>query len=376
MTKAKLKQTFGKAKLFEIRRLVRRIRQLSLKKGSEQQLAKNKRKVQRLENQLEILKDTKFEEIMKAIDDDQEVQQTCEENDDAKMLVLCKLIKIVRDEKEKLEKSYENKQASRVMKSKIEASSSKSSEEDEEEEVLEYKNFPRHLARGEGEVEKRLKKSTVVSKMPKKRPRCTDDSLDDIGSNIQNPETSPIMSNNTKISVEMKNERKERKKMRINPKKQPFNKFEISENDTNISSDEEELLPRNHLSVNSVFIGSLSSGKDKQDGKMKRDGKNRNGKSKDIKKKGNRLGQRKRREQWERLYGKKANHLKKEKKNNKMKENRKNYSQKNGVFSKKVKKSTAGNNVSSLHPSWEASKSKRKQENIVAFEGQKITFDD
>ncbi|KXJ24426.1 hypothetical protein AC249_AIPGENE22605 [Exaiptasia diaphana] len=106
MKTGKLKKTFGRAKLFEIRRIVRRIKQLSLKKGTAQQLDKNKRKIDRLEKQLEFLKDTNFEAFKTSLDTEDELKDSnmaTEGDSDVKSLVMSKLLEIIR----KSEKSHQ-----------------------------------------------------------------------------------------------------------------------------------------------------------------------------------------------------------------------------------------------------------------------------
>ncbi|XP_032240552.2 protein bud22 [Nematostella vectensis] len=65
----RMKQQFGKAKLFEVRRLVRRIRQFENKKGTAEQLQKNKRKVSRMEEQLQITKDARLDAVIAYVDE-------------------------------------------------------------------------------------------------------------------------------------------------------------------------------------------------------------------------------------------------------------------------------------------------------------------
>ena len=62
-----LSREVKRAKLFEIQRLVRRIRQLARKKGTETQLKKNQRKIERFEKELEFLKDAELAEIIRKI---------------------------------------------------------------------------------------------------------------------------------------------------------------------------------------------------------------------------------------------------------------------------------------------------------------------
>ncbi|KAK3711503.1 hypothetical protein QZH41_002545 [Actinostola sp. cb2023] len=282
---SKLKQAFGRARLFEIRRLVRRIKQLSLKKGTEQQLQKNKRKISRLERQLELLKDLHYDTFIESVDaeDDKKGSTQEEESDDnAKAVAISKILKIVNQDIEKREISRQN---------------------------VKYA--------------KKSKRSLTIDSLKKKRDYST--------KNIALPET---------VSVSLTND------------------LDISD------SDSEQVVNSRAFSMDSVFVGSLKDGRQKRGNGKKR---------KENKKTENRVGQRKRREQWGKLYGSKANHFKTvEKKQGSL-------NQKNRKFDGKKRRDGVpkkSRDTSVLHPSWEASKSKRKQESIVAFQGSKITFDD
>lgn len=59
-----LKREFKKAKLFEVRRVVRRIRQLRNKKGTSTEVEKNHRKASRFEKELEFMKEAEVAEIL------------------------------------------------------------------------------------------------------------------------------------------------------------------------------------------------------------------------------------------------------------------------------------------------------------------------
>ena len=58
-----LKREIKRAKLFETQRLVRRLRQLANKKRTETQIKKNQRKIERLEKELDFLKDAQVDEV-------------------------------------------------------------------------------------------------------------------------------------------------------------------------------------------------------------------------------------------------------------------------------------------------------------------------
>lgn len=353
MKGAKLKKAFGRAKLFEIRRIVRRIRQLSLKKGTEQQLAKNKRKINRLEKQLEFLKDTHFEAFEDALDNEdgfKNIRRDDSEDSEVKSLVMLKLLEIV----QKSQKSDES-QLKRNQRNNKQKTSDSCKEND---------NCDYILQDGSLESKERTQKNDFfdIENMSNSDSEASESKEQD-----SHPDDSMFISSFSSG----KGKRDGKKEMKTEKKQK-----EISTEDFEFASDCEEIGNKPTLSMDSVFVGSLSSGRERIDGKRKVDGKRRRegkrNKMKEMKKKGNRLGQRQRREQWEKLYGRKANHLKKEKRKDEMnKKRRMDESNRKG----NAKKKTA-NNAPALHPSWAASKSKRKQESIVAFQGKKITFDE
>lgn len=99
---------------------------------------------------------------------------------------------------------------------------------------------------------------------------------------------------------------------------------------------------------------------------------------------GNRLGQRARQELWEKMYGKDAAHVKKgakSRRDDKRKKERVNKnkfrSQKNSDDKSEQSKDKSVSNIEeNLHPSWQAKKFQKQQNQIVPFEGSKIKFDD
>ena len=99
---------------------------------------------------------------------------------------------------------------------------------------------------------------------------------------------------------------------------------------------------------------------------------------------GNRLGQRARRELWEKMYGKDAIHVRKGvKSRQKPKQGKNQCAANSGLFNGrksspqnvqyKEKMNLAEEN---LHPSWQAKKQQKQQNQIVQFQGSKVKFDD
>lgn len=407
MRKAKIKKAFGKAKLFEIRRLVRRIKQISLKKGSEQQLLKNKRKVGRLEEQLETLKDMRFEEIMEVMDKDEESKYDSKEKgegNDSKTIVLSKLLKIVREEERKHVKLNQGKKSNVASKMSNRNPTSSHSKLNTLENILNDSDIsdsenlkiidesfdePKVIDNddnGNRSNDERKGKTIETRKLDISNDSCDISDSEDIANidsdsmerkedisndycDISDSENSTLIKSDSMPVSYAANVKRKRDGREMGKRKMAQEQVSIPQDDLDISSCDEDFVKK-RLSLDSVFVGSLSNEKGKRNGNKKRDGRKKKGKEMN-----NRLGQRQRRQQWAKMYGKKANHL-----NN---ENRKDgTNEKKGKRDKTMRNETAGRKKKMLkssvvlHPSWEASKSKRKQESIVAFEGKKITFDD
>lgn len=311
-----LKQAFGKTKLFEIRRLVRSIKRLSAKKGTIEQLEKNKRKVSRLEKHLEVLKDLHVDTFIKAATvkarggelNSSDIFMLEDEDVAIKIIVLEKIISTIGlDNIKELESTTKGKEV------KVKSSNEKG-------------------LKTSGSVSSKIRKKDILI-AEDKEDKILDDFFSDPVVNDCNPE--------------------DLSKRRANKKR----KLEDEE-----GSDE---IPRK--AFDSAFVGNLKNGKGKK--KVRKDKKGLKEKDK------NRLGQRERRKQWEKLYGKKANHLKDETKTEKSSERDQKKRRKQAIQNGR-KQQVEVKPSSSLHPSWEASRSKRKQESIVEFKGQKITFED
>lgn len=319
-----LKQAFGKTKLFEIRRLVRSIKRLSAKKGTIEQLEKNKRKVSRLEKHLEVLKDLHVDTFIKAATvkarggelNSSDIFMLDDVDVAIKIIVLAKIISTI---------GLDN----------IKESTAKRKE-------VKVKSSNEKGLKTSGSVSSKIRKNVLFQDNKKADILIAEDKeekkLDDFFSDPVVNDCNPVDFNKSRANKRRKLEDEE-------------------------GSDE---IPRK--AFDSAFVGNLKNGKGKK--KVRKDKKGLKEKDK------NRLGQRERRKQWEKLYGKKANHLKDETKTVEkssewdQKKRRKQATQNGRKQQVEVKPS------SSLHPSWEASRSKRKQESIVEFKGQKITFED
>ena len=190
------------------------------------------------------------------------------------------------------------------------------------------------------------------------------------------------------------------KSSKLQPKQEYFIQANISppssasDNDSILSDVELERIPT------SFFVGSLSTGKKREQPRTKRNrqcetqkennlnSKLRNDKKpqKERKKSSNRMGQRARQRLWKEQYGKRAKHIKTSDKTGKPKYKTREKVTTNGdqkltkesKTNKGVKKQAESVKEEASHPSWEASKRRKLQQNIseTKFQGQKITFDD
>ena len=95
---------------------------------------------------------------------------------------------------------------------------------------------------------------------------------------------------------------------------------------------------------------------------------------------GNRLGQRARRELWEKMYGNDAVHVKKGIKSRQkfkvIKHRAGQMSNKKQTIHNKTIQEHRKTTETNMHPSWEAKRNQKLQNQIVKFEGSKIKFDD
>ncbi|XP_028400338.1 serum response factor-binding protein 1-like isoform X2 [Dendronephthya gigantea] len=170
-----------------------------------------------------------------------------------------------------------------------------------------------------------------------------------------------------------------------NPNSSPLQSYSASDNDSSLSENEEITLQR---TPTSFFVESLSSVKDHNTTKQAKNTRQKKEKTsssesriamktqKERKKSSNRMGQRARQRLWKEQYGKKANHFKSNDKNTNPKQDRKKAERKTSTKGNKRKDNSVDETLN--HPSWEASKRRKMQQNIskTKFQGQKITFDD
>lgn len=411
-----LKREIKRAKLFEVQRLVRRLRQLANKKGSETQIKKNRRKVERFEKELEFLKDVGVDEIARRIaskngEDGLHNNQAIKDNkeDPREQFVLQEkaLDRVVNSTKikefmKRVDASRKDFGHSDVKKGnndtevtmeerqqKIVKDKSKDGTNifglpdikallDEEAEVDDNRNFV------EGKLMLKRKRKPAKEKG---KDKVSDDKLshhvNDEDKFSSDGETSRVKTKQTfteqKFFVDKGFATEPLAREDVVDDSDGF----ISNSDLDVSDFEEDeegsdSFPSPELKfkgLESCFVGAMSGPKGDKGLKGRKKQRNIKGRLGDRKGKRNRRGQRARQQMWEKIHGKRAKHLHKDNiiiKPKEYKEDRKQTSKVKDQHSVKRKSDNE-----SLHPSWEAVKRKRLQETVkVEFKGQKIKFDD
>lgn len=390
-----LKREIKRAKLFEVQRLVRRLRQLAIKKGTETQRKKNQRKVERLEKELEFLKDVEVNEIVRRITsnegegDEKNVAGEDRGEDSRVDMDLQKraLDRIINSTK--LQKFLYKVDASNEDSSSAAAASEKGSSDvkalrlnHEQKGVKQkIKTKASDCARGKPQLKEKAKDGDsycVSAELPKVKEQQQPSKLKLMATmavtcepELQTDDDENGGSSDVEVLFSKKQKVKEDDEDSEDDGFLPSSG--ISESDFEEDIDDmssPELKPKG---LQSCFVQSMSKlTKEKHSKAKNKEGKEK-GKPGNGKGKRNRKGQRARQQMWEKVHGKSAKHLQK--------------SSKTGVRSKDIKEARKVNTQHSLkrrthvgetlHPSWEAMKKKRSQETLkVEFKGQKIKFDD
>ena len=352
-----LSREVKRSKLFEIQRLVRRIRQLAHKKGTETQLKKNQRKIERFEKELEFLKDAEVAEIILKITnkedkDGHEIDEVIEDSTHADIdLHNRALDRIINSTK--LKRFLENVSAG---------------EEDSAKAEQRRSDIDAARPTKTQRMNVKLKTSSAKSSQAGKsrRKEYEDDGSIDTGIRKKVKQRKGMMGKS--LSSGMKPELKEDE-----------NYVSWSGSDHSESDSEEDAdghispLERKSKGLKSCFVQTMS-GLDKESLKAKSKQGKEKGKVVNKKGKKNRKGQRARQQTWEKIHGKSAKHLLKKKVELSSKDTKGANERKNAKTQHSFKRKS-DNEL--LHPSWEATKRKRLQETLkVEFKGQKIRFDD
>ena len=353
-----LKREAKRAKLFEIQRLVRRIRQLANKKGTEAQVKKNQRKVERFEKEMEFLKDVEVAEIISRI-------KSKEEDEDGHV-------------DQELEVSQENidlqkRAIDRIINStKLQEFLEKIAAEEKDSEEAEQRSRDTDAAPIKKKQRKNVNNKTAKS-FATSEPQAKGEDEDN---NSSSDEKVPRQQKASKQKATMNTSLTSG----IDPDLEEFeddNAYsptsDFSESDFGEDSDDISSLGLKPKGLESCFVQTMSGlkketlkGKSKQ-GKEKGTEGNKKGKK-------NRKGQRARQQIWQKIHGKSAKHLHKKKTELNSKERKEPKKQINVKTQPSLKRK---DDNQMLHPSWEATKRRRLQESAkVEFKGEKIRFDD
>lgn len=358
-----------RARLFEIQRLVRRIRQLAHKKGTDVQLKKNQRKIERFEKELDFLKDAEMASIIRKITnkedkdsreiDDEVIEDWTNADIDLRKRALDRIINSTTLQKflEKVSASEENSVVAEQRKGSIDAArATKALRKNVKLKTSSAKSIPTGKSRqkeeydDEGSIDAGIRKKQKQQKAKQRKGTMSNNLTFVINPNIKPAEL------------------KEDENYVI------FAGSDYSESDfEDADADDISSLEIKPKGLESCFVQTMSC-LEKESLQVKSKQGREKGKVVNKKGKKNRKGQRARQKTWEKVHGKNAKHLLKKKLE----------------LSSKETEGTKGRNVAktqhslkrksdneSLHPSWEATKRRRLQETLkVEFKGQRIRFDD
>lgn len=352
-----------RARLFEIQRLVRRIRQLAHKKGTDAQLKKNQRKIERFEKELEFLKDAEMASIIRKITnkkdkDSREIDEVIEDlthaDIDLRNRALDRIINSTTLQKylEKLSASEEDSLVAEQRKGSIDAArATKALGKNVKLKTSSAKSIPTRKSQQKEEYNDEGIRKKQKQQKAKQRKGTMSNNL----TSVINPNIRPA-------------ELKEDENYVILPGSD-YSESEFEDADADdISS--LEIKPKG---LDSCFVQTMS-GLEKESLEAKSKQSREKGKVANKKGKKNRKGQRARQKTWEKVHGKSAKHLLKKKMELSSKETG---GVKGGNAAKTQYSLKRKSDNESLHPSWEATKRRRLQETLkVEFKGQRIRFDD
>lgn len=401
-----LKREIKRAKLFEVQRLVRRLRQLANKKGSATQIKKNQRKVDRFEKELEFLKDVGVDEIARRIastngedglNNNQAIKDNKEDPRADFVLQEKALDRVVNSTKikefmKRVDASRKDFDHSDVKKGNNDTEVTRA---ERQQKIVKDKSKDRTNIFGLPDMKALLDEEAEVDDntnfvegklmLQRKRKPAKEKGRDE----VSDDKPSHHVNDEDKFSSDGETSR-------VKPKQkfaeqeffvdkgfaaEPLAREDVdddsdgynSNSDLDVSDFEED--KEGSDSFSSPELKGLKSCFGDKGFKGRKKQRNVKGRLGDRKGKRNRRGQRARQQMWEKIHGKRAKHLHKNNiviKPKEYKEDRKQTSKVKGQHSVKRK-----SDDESLHPSWEVVKRKRLQETVkVEFKGQKIKFDD
>ena len=370
-----LKFFVRKGRVFEIRKLNKRIQILRRKKGTEKETAKNDRKITRLLAEIEVMKNMN-------------VDQSCEKVSVCLNEVFDATLIATQESSENVD--WLKKLSDRV-----------SLEDDGSVNCLKCLSLKSIVAKFEQELTELLK---ICSNDAKKVSEDDDDMLIQVDPTHEKDATGEDKLekesiNSKKKMVEIKTDKELGKNGKNKISKKRMREIKKTNGKRNMDSMkkvlssveqniEDKTLEQKDVISNKSNISKRKNIDDKNDDEYRDKVKMKRFKAQLQKLKnrhGNRLGQRARRELWEKMYGKDAVHMKKGVKlerKDKLKSNqsdlKKHFGNKGKSHDnmKQIQERKMKNAETNLHPSWQAKKHQKEQNQIVQFQGSKITFDD
>lgn len=368
-----LKREIKRAKLFEVQRHVRRIKQLKERKGCDAKLKANYKKVERFLKELEFLKDADVGEIMGIVTKEYrqhgvgQVENEPVDSIDYKKRALDRIINSKTLQKFLQERETTNIKQRSAVGRKLNKPCKKKGKTRDVYGIGEYSG-EKGMEKKQKSVERALS-NAITEREESKLPGESDrESLSDTEHpNFGTEETS---GNNNMLGHD-------------SLLKPDFggDDFSIS---SEFSGDEFQgessdmcSLPK-PKSFESCFVGSMSRLKGRKAAKLKKRQFEKKGIFKQRKGTTNRPGQRTRQMMWKNIHGSDAKHLqKKRQKEVNTKGRIKIVRQEKKAKTYPVPKKEESIVEKPLHPSWEAMKKKRSKETLnVEFKGKKIKFDD
>lgn len=373
-----------KGRVFETQRKSRRVNVLRRKKGTDNELAKNERKIKRILEDLEAFKYISFGTLVGAIVDCVSLEEDSLDLALAKAVERCESSETLKqdlpDEQIVTENVYlKFINSGNIRTNLIELGSKYRSGQL----IVKVGKDDKKSDGGENliespspaVVEKRSKqknKGKIIGKSKKLPERKQKTTAEDIKDKVDEQNSSELVNCLENVDQVARSEIVE---INENISKLPLEKEKT--NNTNANG------RRKERRTNSRKASKESTGleRKKGDGNIQK----RKNFIAELKKKGNRLGQRARRELWEKMYGTQADHIKhnlpfrgsiKKVQTKQSRHPVKNATTTDGRSFKNAQVTQPIEDMKNLHPSWQAKKLQKNQSSIVVFEGSKVRFDD
>eukprot|EP00112_Aurelia_sp_Birch-Aquarium-sp1_P008913 Seg1996.4 transcript_id=Seg1996.4/GoldUCD/mRNA.D3Y31 product="Protein bud22" protein_id=Seg1996.4/GoldUCD/D3Y31 len=391
-----------KARVFQVQRITRRISLLRKKKGDCQQLNKNERKIKRMLEHIEVLKninlDVYSENIAKCLVDGIKSNRLLqEESSGYKWLEIALIEKQI--DSAIVEKLLKMNTFLRYLGKILFANQDSSADKETDDEKIKQTSnqtdaIEAHIENDPKEEGDCTEKSNQETEVTKQKRMSTNYSTGLNATSVKSDEEKDV-----KFDRLAEHETATSIKESTQLPDEEFNEVTVAEDKivlitgTQPESKKQKLATvRNRNSAkkaNGIAVSKRADLKATKFDKEKLDAKNKTRFADALRKvqgtRGNRLGQRARRELWEKMFGSEAIHVKrgdkcerrgKRKRQADMGNKKARDTDKRKGFERSKKKAKTAKEEENLHPSWQAKKEQKHQAQIVEFKGNKITFDD